>query len=119
MWPLATPATKNRTHPESKTAGQHTQQRDHVGKGLRRGVAIGHMATPTGTTTMATQKEDNMSATRPERIDRHGLRHRHGCPADRITDEPAATRPGWRVIRCRSCKAIHVTKAATNNPEES
>ena len=51
-----------------------------------------------------------MSATRPEHLDHHGLRHRHGCPATRVTDEPAATRPGWRVIRCRDCKTITVVK---------
>lgn len=53
------------------------------------------------------QREETMSATRPERVDEHGLHHRHGCRG-KVTSRPALTREGWIVRQCECCRAVSV-----------
>lgn len=47
-----------------------------------------------------------MSASRPEHLDIHGLAHRYGCKASRVTVRPSFVRAGWVYLACRDCHAV-------------
>lgn len=47
-----------------------------------------------------------MSTTRPETLDDHGVRHRHGCPRPGWHVENSRALPGWCLYRCAGCGAI-------------
>lgn len=49
-----------------------------------------------------------MTTSRPEHIDIHGLRHRYGCSAVRVTSRPAAIK-GRTIWECADCRAFTVT----------
>lgn len=52
--------------------------------------------------------------TRPENIDTHGIRHRHGCPMPGWTSGgPIA---GVHVLRCPTCAAVRLV--TTPKPPE-
>ena len=60
-----------------------------------------------------------MSATKPEHIDRHGLRHRHGCLALNVSRRPSFTRAHHDYVRCLDCGSVALLPtleiAQTNN----
>jgi len=53
--------------------------------------------------------------TRPETLDTHGVRHRHGCPMPGWTsDSPRIA--GTHILRCPTCGAVRLV--TTPNPTE-
>lgn len=47
--------------------------------------------------------------TRPEVVDRHGTRHRHGCDTPEPTTTPATIR-GWSFHTCPTCGATRLER---------
>src|SRR5690349_6924232 len=64
---------------------------------------------PAPTTRSKEKPSMTTTPTRPEEVDEHGTRHRHGCTQPGWTIEAASVR-GFAWARCNACSAVRLAR---------